>query len=69
MPIKNLIVALNKSNLKFDPSIIPLLWLAKHKVPEIVIESLLTSIENSSEDHPDIINALLAECDNITAFL
>lgn len=69
MAIKNLIIALNKTNLKFDPSIIPQLWLAKHHVPEMVIDSLLTALESSPDEHPDIINALLAECDNITAFL
>lgn len=69
MPIKNLIIALNKSSLKFDPNIIPQLWLAKHRIPDIVLDSLLTALENSPESHPEIINALLAECDNVTAFL
>lgn len=69
MPIKHLIIALNKSSLKFDPNIIPQLWIAKYRIPDIVLDSLLTALENSTEDHHEIINAVLAECDNVTSFL
>ncbi len=62
MPINDLIVALSKSNLDFDPSIIPQLWKETHQIPEQVISSLLASLEASPAEHPEILNILLAEC-------
>lgn len=62
MPINELIIALNKSNLKFDSNIIPQLWQSNHQVPEQVMDSLLTALEHSNEEHPEILGILLAEC-------
>jgi len=62
MPLNELIIALNKSTLNFDSNIIPQLWQSNHRIPEEVIDSLLTSLEHSDEEHPEIIGILLAEC-------
>ncbi len=62
MPINDLIIALSKSSLDFDPSIIPHLWKGTHKIPEQVISSLLTSLEASPAEYPEILNILLTEC-------
>jgi hypothetical protein len=66
MPINELIIVLSNSTLDFDSNILPQLWLANNKIPKPVIDSLLTALENSSEDHPDILNILLAECGKAT---
>jgi hypothetical protein len=66
MPINELIIVLSNSTLDFDSSILPQLWLANKKIPEQVIDKLLTALENSSEDHPDILEFLLAECGKAT---
>ncbi len=66
MPINELIIVLSNSTLAFDSNILPQLWLANNKIPEPVIDSLLTALENSSEGHPDILDILLAECGNAT---
>jgi hypothetical protein len=62
MPINELIIALNKSRLNFNPNIIPQLWQSNHRVPEQVMDSLLTALEQSHEEHPDILGILVAEC-------
>lgn len=62
MSRKDLIIALSKSTLKFDSCVLPQLWLANNRIPEQVIDLLLTALENSEEDHPEILNFLLAEC-------
>lgn len=62
MPLNDLILALNKSNLDFDPSIIPQLWKATHRIPEQVMDALLAALEISPVEHPEILNLLLAEC-------
>lgn len=62
MPINELIIALNRSKLEFNPNIIPQLWQSNHHIPEQVMDSLLTALEHSHDDHPDILCILLGEC-------
>ena len=62
MPINDLIISLSNSNLVFPSNIIPMLWQAHNHIPKQVIDSLLTALEDSQEDHPEILNILLAEC-------
>ncbi len=61
MPKNDLIIVLSKSTLEFDSCILPQLWLANNKIPDHVIDLLLTALENSAEDHPEILDCLLAE--------
>lgn len=62
MPLNELIIALHNSNLNFDSNIIPQLWQSNQRIPDPVIDSLLTALEQSHEEHPEILNILLAEC-------
>ncbi len=62
MPINELIIALHNSTLDYNPNIIPQLWQSNHRVPEQVIDSLLTALEQSHTEHPDILCILLGEC-------
>jgi hypothetical protein len=57
---KELIIALSKSNLYYDPSVIPLLWELNGDIPEHIVDSLLTALESATEEHPEIIRLLLA---------
>lgn len=60
MPSKTLILALYKSNL--DPKILHLLWKEQGHPSEQVFKLLLSALESSTEDHPEILHLLLAEC-------
>lgn len=61
MPKKELIIALKKSNLNYDPSIIPQLWKLDNDLPEHIVDLLLTSLESAEEEYPEILNLLLTE--------
>jgi hypothetical protein len=61
MPKKELIIALKKSSLDYDPSIIPQLWTLDNDLPEHIIDLLLTSLESAEEEYPEILNLLLTE--------
>ncbi|AGF77636.1 hypothetical protein UWK_01064 [Desulfocapsa sulfexigens DSM 10523] len=62
MPINDLIIALSNSNIEVPSNVIPILWQAQNYIPDQVIDSILTALEDSQEDHPEILNILLAEC-------
>jgi len=59
MPKKELIIALGKSNLDYDPSIIPRLWKLNNDIPDEIIDLLLTALESSTEEYPEILHLLL----------
>lgn len=61
MPKKELIIALQKSNLDFDPNIIPQLWKLDNGLPEHIVDLLLTSLESAKEEYPEILNLLLTD--------
>lgn len=61
MPKKELIIALKKSNLDYDPNIIPQLWKLDGGLPEHIVDLLLTSLESAQEEYPEILNLLLTE--------
>lgn len=62
MPKKDLIIALSKSNLDYDSSIIPQLWKVNNEIPEQVVDLLLTALESTQEEYPEILSLLLADC-------
>ncbi len=62
MPKKDLIIALSKSNLDYDPSIIPQLWKLNNDLPEHIVDLLLTAIESTKEEYPEILSLLLTDC-------
>jgi hypothetical protein len=62
MPIKDLILALNNTDLNIDSHTMGLLWHADNQIPEEVIDNLLFALENTNKEYPDILNILLAEC-------
>ena len=59
MPKKELIIALSKSNLDYDPCIIPQLWKLGGHIPDKIIDSLLTALEADTDEHPEILHLLL----------
>lgn len=62
MPRKDLIIALSKSNLDYDSSIIPQLWKMENDLPEHIVDLLLTALEAAQEEYPEILSLLLADC-------
>lgn len=61
MPKKELIITLQKSNLDYDPNIIPELWKVDNGLPEHIVDLLLTSLESAEEEYPEILRLLLAD--------
>ena len=59
MPKKELILALSKSNLHYDPCVIPRLWKLDGDIPDEIIDSLLTALEADTDEYPEILNLLL----------
>jgi hypothetical protein len=59
MPKKELIIALDKSNLDYDPGIIPRLWKLDEDIPDEIIDLLLTALESATEEHSEILHLLL----------
>ena len=59
MSKKELIIALSKSNLNYDPGIIPRLWKLDDDIPDEIIDLLLTALESATEEYPEILNLLL----------
>lgn len=59
MPKKELIIALSKSNLNYDPCIIPRLWKLDGDIPDEIIDLLLTALEAGSDEYPEILHLLL----------
>lgn len=60
MPKKELIIALSKSNLNYDPCIIPRLWKLDGDIPDEIIDLLLTALEEEGTDeYPEILQLLL----------
>ena len=59
MPKKELIIALGKANLDYDPAIIPRLWKLNDDIPDEIIDLLLTALESSTEEYPEILHLLL----------
>jgi hypothetical protein len=62
MPYRDLIIALHNSDLALDRRIFHLLWEEQGHTSEKVLHFLLSALETSAEDHPEILNLLLAEC-------
>jgi hypothetical protein len=62
MPQKDLIITLHNSNLALDSGIIHLLWKEQGHISEKVLDLLLSALESSTEDYPEILNLLLVEC-------
>lgn len=61
MPRKDLIIALIDSNLNFDSTLIPQLWkLQKDDLPEHILDLILTALESTEEEYPEILNQLIA---------
>ena len=59
MPKKELIIALGRSNLDYDPDIIPQLWKLDDDIPDEIIDLLLTALESATEEYPAILHLLL----------
>lgn len=59
MPKRELIIALSKSNLDYDPDIIPRLWKLDDDIPEEIVDLLLTALESSTDEYPEILHLLL----------
>ncbi len=62
MPLNDLIIALSRSTLSVDPAVLPQLWQADKAIPGQVFDQLLTALEASPDEHPELLHLLLAEC-------
>jgi hypothetical protein len=62
VPPKDLILALHNSKLVLEPRIIHLLWKEQETISEELFDLLLSALESSTENYPEILNLLLAEC-------